>query len=112
MKQTEFKEQFFVELKAYVTAFETLFVTSDGNMFRHKADATDRCKDLFERTKGKKTMQWAKITKSNCPIDNESFTALMEKYVDEDTKGEIKPVVDFDKAKKEIEKIKKSKNKE
>ena len=67
MKPTKFEDSFFVELLAFATAFETLYVTSDGNMFRTKVDATDRCKDTIERSKGKKTMQWAIITKDNCP---------------------------------------------
>lgn len=109
MKTTEFKDSFFVELLAFVTAFETLYVTSDGNMFRTKVDATDRCKDTFERSKGKKTMQWAKITKDNCPLDNEAFTSLMEKYVDnDDVKKVDAPVVDIEAAKAEIKKRKKA----
>lgn len=105
MKPTEFKDSFFVELLAFVTAFGTLYVTSDGNMFRTKVDATDRGKDTFERSKGKKTMQWAKITKDNCPLDNEAFTSLMEKYVDnDDVKKVDAPVVDIEAAKAEIKK--------
>lgn len=109
MKTTEFKDSFFVELLAFVTAFGILYVTSDGNMFRTKVDATDRCKDTFERSKGKKTMQWAKITKDNCPLDNEAFTSLMEKYVDnDDVKKVDAPVVDIEAAKAEIKKRKKT----
>lgn len=113
MKTTEFKDSFFVELLAYVNAYGTLYVTSDGNMFRSKVDATDRCKDTFERSKGKKTMQWAKITPANCPADNEAFTSIMEKYVDEDENAvkEPSPVIDIEKAKTEIEKKRKSKSK-
>lgn len=109
MKTTEFKDSFFVELLAFVNAYNTLYVTSDGNMFRTKVDATDRCKDTFERSKGKKTMQWAKITKDNCPLDNEAFTSLMEKYVDNDEVKKVDaPVVDIEAAKAEIKKRKKA----
>ena len=57
MKTTQFQDSFFIELLAYVTAFKVLYVTSDGNMFRAKVDAKNRCKDLFERSKGEETMQ-------------------------------------------------------
>lgn len=103
MKPTEFKESFFVELTALVETYKVLYVTSDGNMFRHKPDAQIRCHDLFERTKGKKSMYWAKITPENCPCDNEEFTKLMERYVDDEVKEAEKPTVDIDKAKEILE---------
>lgn len=102
MKTTQFQDSFFIELLAYVTAFKVLYVTSDGNMFRAKVDAKNRCKDLFERSKGEETMQWAKITKENCPTDNSEFTDLMARYVDEEAPKKETPVIDLEAARKEI----------
>lgn len=67
MKTTEFKDSFFVELLAYVNAYGTLYVTSDGNMFRSKVDATDRCKDTFERFQRKENHAMGKDNTCQLP---------------------------------------------
>ena len=74
MSEITFSKQFFVNLFAMVQMYGTIYIVTDGNHYRDKESAVNRCKDALRVGKIKK---YACITIDNFPDSEAELKSLL-----------------------------------